>query len=120
MMSLHLPNGTKKRVPSGDVRAEYVGAFANRGVTLLFANVALERFNRKEEEFFAILSLEAQDSVLDATCPARSWVAIPDVDVACDVIIAVLDVDSHWDLKGTVGVDEFNKESVKRRVPKLQ
>lgn len=96
------------------VRAVYVDPFANRGRTMQFAKAPSERFHRKENDYFAISSLEAQDRVLDAASPARSSGDVPDAALKDDFVGAVLDFDDNLDTEGAIGVDEVGNGAVKR------
>lgn len=69
-MSRRLSDGFEERVGGGVVRAVYVNAFANRGMTLRFAKAVIKRFHRKRKDYFGLESLEVQDSFLDAASPA--------------------------------------------------
>lgn len=46
-MSRRLPDGFKERVRGGNVHAAYIEAFDGRGMTLCFAETALERLHWK-------------------------------------------------------------------------
>lgn len=108
-MGRHLPESSDKRVAGNDIRAIYIDEFAYCGMTLEFAEAALERFRQRKKWYFGILSLEAQDSLLNLESPVQSAVNNSDVGGIDDAPGAVFGIDDKRDLGGAVGAEVIER-----------
>lgn len=86
---------------------------------LEFARAALERFRWRRDDYFVVPSLEEQDSTLNLTSLARSAADVPDPGVDDNYVGAVLNFDYNRDLEGALGINEVDKDAVKRPLQKL-
>lgn len=112
-MSRRLPDGSKERFAGGDIQAVYIDVFADRKMTRGCAKALVERFYRRGEDYFGILLLKEQESVLVGASLIRSTGDSPDASIADDVVGSVLGVCDDWDREGAVGGDEVDKNTIK-------
>lgn len=114
-MIWRLPDGFKEKVGGSDNRPIHIDEFADICMTLELAKAALEQFCQKEEDYFGIPSLKAQNSISNSTSPTHSAVHVPDAGATDAVVTAVLGVDDDWDFKRVDALHEVYNGTVKNR-----
>lgn len=122
-MVFKMADSTKEKIADTEtVRPEYCGEFSVHDMLFDCANAAWLQYLDKKMDYFGVLSLEAQNALLERHCsPAPSFLNEGQASLAAAAgADEPEDEDDDWDSEGAVDLPDLEREGAKRPLHDFQ